>query len=166
MKENKKNENLVKEYVTLGKFFELATSDKIYVNNLNLHEFKKENLLDYKGDFELNGSMIIGPFDYRTNTRLKNMDDFESYINAIDIDYDSEAVTFTGYVYNLNTPQFNVVKRIAHAKGTNYMHEIVEYHGKNCYIHTYSHCFLKCNNYLSGKDYTEEFFTFIRTEKY
>ena len=38
------------------------------------------------------------------------MDDFESYINAIDIDYDSEDVIFTGYIYKLNTPQFNVVK--------------------------------------------------------
>ena len=39
------------------------------------------------------------------------MDDFESYINATDIDYDSKDVTFTGYVYNLKTTQFNVVER-------------------------------------------------------
>ena len=38
------------------------------------------------------------------------MHDFESYINSIEIDYGSEDVTFTGYVYKLNTPQFNVVK--------------------------------------------------------
>ena len=41
------------------------------------------------------------------------MDDFESFINAIDVDNDSEDVTFTGYVYKLNTPQFNFVKRSA-----------------------------------------------------
>ena len=59
------------------------------------------------------------------------MDDFESYINSIDVDYDREVdydrdVTFTGCVYKLNTPQFKVVKRSAYAKGTNYMQETVE----------------------------------------
>ena len=110
--------------------------------------------------------MIIGPIEHETNIRFKNMDDFESYKNAIDIDYDSEDVTFTGFVYKLITPQFNVVKRSAYAKGTNYMQEIVEYHRKNCYIPTSGHCFKKCINYFTKKDYTEEFLTSIRTEKY
>ena len=35
-----KRENLVEDF-DLGRFFELATSNKIYVNNLNLHEIKK-----------------------------------------------------------------------------------------------------------------------------
>ena len=26
-------------------------------------------------------------------------------------------------------------------------------------------CFIKCNNYFTKSDYTEEFFTFIRTEQ-
>ena len=60
------------------------------------------------------------------------MDGSESYINAIDNDYDSEDVTFTGYVYNLKTPQFNVVKRSVYAKGSDYMQEIVKYHGQKC----------------------------------
>ena len=47
------------------------------------------------------------------------------------IDYDREDVTFTGYVFKLNTPQFNVVKRSADGKGTNFMQEIVEYHRQN-----------------------------------
>ena len=94
------------------------------------------------------------------------MDDFESYINAIDVDYDSEDVTFTGYVYKFYTPHFKVVKRSVYGKGTNYMQEIVEYHGQNCYIPTSGMCFIKCMNYFTEKDYTEEFLTFIRTEKY
>ena len=57
------------------------------------------------------------------------MDDFECYINAVDIDYDSEDVIFTGYIYNLNTPEFNVVKRSAYGQGTNYMQKLVENHG-------------------------------------
>ena len=42
--------------------------------------------------------MFIWPVENKTNIRFRNMDDFESYKNAIDIDYDSEDVTFTGYV--------------------------------------------------------------------
>ena len=61
------------------------------------------------------------------------MDDFEKYINAIDVDYDSEDVNFTGYVYKVNTPQFKVVKRSDYAKGPNYLKEVVEYHGQNLY---------------------------------
>ena len=126
MKEGKKRENMVED-VDLGRFFEMATSDELYVNNLNLYEIKNEILQNYTGDFELNGKMIIGPVEHKTNIRFKNMDDFERYINAIDVDYDSEDVTFTGYVYKLDTPQFKVVRRSAYGKGTNYMQEIVEY---------------------------------------
>ena len=130
-----------------------------------MHEIKNETLQDYTGDFELNGKMVIGPVEHKTNIRFKNMNDFERYINAIDVDYDSEDVTFTGYVYKLNTPHFKVVKRSAYGRGTNYMQEIVEYHGQNCYIPTSGMCFIKCINYLTKKDCTEEFLTFIRTEQ-
>ena len=160
-----KRENIVEEDIDLGRFFELATSNKIYVNNLNLHEIKNEILQDYNNDFELNGKMIIGPVEHKTNIRFKYMDDFEKYINAIDIDYDSEDVTFTGYVYKIDTPHFKVVKRSAYGRGTNYMQEIIEYHGQNCYIPTSGMCFIKCINYFTKKDYTEEFLNFIRTEQ-
>ena len=94
------------------------------------------------------------------------MDDFESFVNAIDVIYDSDDVTFTGYVYKLKTPHFKVVKRSAYGRGTNYMKEIVEYHGQNCYIPTSGLCFIKCINYFKNKDYTEEFRDFIKNEKY
>ena len=137
-KETKQNErrqrreNMIEDIDT-GRFFELATTDREYVNGLNLHEIKNKILEDYTGDFELIGKMIIGPVEHKTNIRFKNMDDFERYINAIDIDYDSDDVIFTGYVYKLNTPQFKVVKRSSYGKGTNYMQEIVEYQGQNLY---------------------------------
>ena len=170
-KETKQNERRQKrentvEDIDTGRFFELATTDRDYVDGLNLHEIKDEILEDYTGDFELIGKMIIGLVEHKTNIRFKNMDDFERYINAIDIDYDSDDVIFTGYVYKLNTPQFKVVKRSAYGKGTNHMREIVEYHGQNCYISTSGMCFIKCINYFTKKDYTEEFLTFIKTEKY
>ena len=90
---------------------------------------------------------------------------FENYINKIDVDYDSEDVIFTDYFYKLNTPQFKVVKRSAYGKGINYMQEIVEYHGQNCYIPTSGMCFFKCINYFTKKDYREEFLTSIRSEQ-
>ena len=131
-----------------------------------MHEIKNEILQDFTGDFELNGLMIIGHIEHKINTRFKKMDDFESYIKAIDIDYDRQDVIFTGYVYKLNTPQFKFVKRSAHGKCTNCMQEIVEYHGQNCHFPTGSHCFIKCNNFFTNKDYSEEVLTFLRTENY
>ena len=40
--------------------------------------------------------MLIGHIENKTNIRFRNMDDFESYINAIVFNYDSDDVTFTG----------------------------------------------------------------------
>ena len=101
--------------------------------------------------------MIIGIIEQKTNIRYKNLEGFESYINAKDIDYDSEDSTFIGYTYKLKTPQFKVVKRSGYAKGTSYRHEITKYYGRNCYITTSGHCFIKCLFHFTGKDYTEEF---------
>ena len=153
------------EDIDSARFYELATSNKVYVNNLNLHEIKNEILQDCTGDFELNGLMIIGPIEHKTNTGFKNMIDFERYVNAIDVVYDSGDVTFTGYIYKLNTPQFSVVERSAHGKGTNYMYEIVEYRGQNCCIPTSRMCFIKCINFFTKKVYTQEFLTFNRSEQ-
>ena len=139
------------EDIDLGRFFELVTGNKIYVNNLHLYEIKNEILQYYTGDFELKGRMIVGPIEHKTNIGFKKMDDFESYLNSINIDYDSEDVTFTGYLYKFNTPQFKVVKRSAYGKGINYMQEIVEYHGQNCYIPTSGMCFIKCTKLLLKK---------------
>ena len=94
------------EDIELCRFFELATSIKMYVNSLNLHEIRNEILQDYTGNFVLSGIFIILPVEHKTNIRFKNTDDFESYLNAIDIDFDRGDVAFTGYVFKLNTRQF------------------------------------------------------------
>ena len=88
------------EDIDSGRFFELVTRNKVFVINLNLQEIKNEILQDYTGGFELNGKVIIGHIEHKTNIRFKDMDDFERNINAIDVDYDSEDVTFTGYIIN------------------------------------------------------------------
>ena len=161
-----KRQNLIHEDIDLGRFFELATSIGNYVNGLNLHEIKNEILEDYRGDFELIGSMLVGELEQKTNVRFKNVDDFESYINAIDNSgYESEDVIFTGWLYKLNTPEFKKVNRSQFGRGTGFKQDIVEYIGNNCYIPTSGNCFIKCINYFTKKDYAEEFLTFIRTEQ-
>ena len=161
MKENKK-EKRIDDDIALGKFFEIKSSDKNYVTGLNRHEIRSKNLLDYTGDFELKRSMVSGHVEHKTNVRFRKMDDFGSYKKAIDIDYVGEDVIFTGYVYKLTTPQFNVVKRSAYAKGANYKKKNVEYTGQKCYIPTSGRCFLKYNIYFFNEDYTEEFRDLIR----
>ena len=66
----------------LSRLFEIATSNKIYVKSLNLHEIKNEILQDYTGDFEWDGLMIIGPIEHKTNIRFINLDDFDTYIKC------------------------------------------------------------------------------------
>ena len=44
-----KRQNLIDEDIDIGRFFELATSNKIFINNLNLHEIKNEILQDFTG---------------------------------------------------------------------------------------------------------------------
>ena len=94
------------------------------------------------------------------------IDDFENFIIAINNGgYHSEDVIFTGWLYKLNTLEFNNVNRSQYGRGTVFKQEIVEYLGNNCYIPTGGKCFIKRNIYLTGKDYAEEFLTFIRTEQ-
>ena len=160
-----KRENMVED-INIGRFFELATTDRQYVNGLNLHEIKNDILEEYTGDFELIGSMLVGEIEQKTNIRFKNVDDFENYNNAIDNSgYDGEDVIFTGWLYKLNTPEFKKVNRSHNGRGTDFKQDIVEYIGNNCYIPTSGNCFIKCINYFTRKDYTEEFLTFIRTEQ-
>ena len=92
------------------------------------------------------------------------MHDFGSYINAMDVDYDSENVSFFGYVHKLNTPQFFIVKRSAYAKGNIYMKENVDYPFTKLLYTNFRNVFIKCNNYFTNKEFTEDFRHFIRSE--
>ena len=129
-------EDMVDNNIDLVRFFELAKSEKFYVNRLKLHGIIIETLLKDTSDSQLNGSMVIGLVERKTNNRFRNMDDFESCINALDVSYNSDDVTFSGHVHKLITPKFKVVKRIAYCKVTNYMKEIVPYKRQICYIPT------------------------------
>ena len=127
---------------------------------------KNENLEDCTGDFELIGSMLICEIEQKTNIMLKNVDDFETVINAIDNGgYDSEDVLFTRWLYKLNTFNFQKVNRFKFGKGSDFRQDIAEHKGNNCYIPSSGSRFLKCIVFFTKKDYTEEILTFIRTEQ-
>ena len=46
LQKTKKKTKLIDEDIDLGRFFELATANRKYVNGLNLHEIKNEILED------------------------------------------------------------------------------------------------------------------------
>ena len=68
-KKTKKREDLIK-CVALGRFFELVTTNKMFVNELNLHQIKSEILGEYTVDFELIRSALIGEVEQKRNIIL------------------------------------------------------------------------------------------------
>jgi len=122
-------------------------------------------LSDYIGEFEMVGKLSIGDQIRQTRIRFRNTTDFEHYINAIDQNYESEDGIFNGYIYKLNNPQFNIVNRSRSGNGRDFKHQIIEYHGKNCFIPSNGYCFIKCIKYLTKFDYKEQYLEFIRNEQ-
>ena len=111
------------------------------------------------------GNLKVGDQIRQTNIRFRNIDDFESYINSIHQDYDSEDAIFNGYIYKLDTSQINKVIRSQYGNGYDFKHQIIEYRGNNCYIPTKGYCYVKCINFLTGQDYKHQYLNFIRNEK-
>ena len=70
-----------------------------------------------------------------------------------------------GYIYKLNTPQFNKVNRSQNGNGYSFHKIVLEYHDNNCYIPTKGYCFVKCINFLTGQDYKQQYLDFIQNEK-
>ena len=149
----------------LGRFFESATTNKLCVNRLISREVKHEILSDYTINFEKIGKLIIREMEQKTNFGFRNVEDFETYINAIDVDYDSEDVFVIGCLYKLNIPQLNMVKRSQYGRSTDFKQHFVENIRNKCYIPTSGHCFIKCTNHQTDESYTEEILTFIRNKQ-
>ena len=109
--------------------------------------------------------MFVDEIEQKLNIRFKIVDDFETFIIAIDKSgYDSDDVIFIRWLYKLNTHEFNKVNRSQYGRGIDFKQDNVEYIGNYCYVPTSGNCFTECNIYLTGKEYTEEFLTFIRTK--
>ena len=144
---------------------ELKELKKIQVVNKNLHEIDLEILIGYEGVFEMVGNLKVGDRILDTHIRFRNIDNFEAFINSIDQDYDSEDAIFNGYIYKLDTPQFNLVNKSHYGNGCCFDKIIVEYQGNNCFIPMKGYCFVKCIKYLTGQDYKQQYLDFIRNQK-
>ena len=107
------------------------------------------------------GSLKVGDQIRQTIIKFRKIDDYEAYINAIDEGYDAQDSVFNGYIYKLNTPQFNKVNRSQYGNGCVFNHEIIEYRGNNCFIPTKGYCFVKRNNFLTGQDYKQQYLDLI-----
>ena len=142
----------------------LKELNKIEVIDKNLHEIKQEILQEYIGTFEMVGTLLVGDELRQTHIIFRNMDDFESYINSIDQDYDSDDSIFNGYIYKIDTPKFNKKKRSQYGNGCDFKHEIIDCRGNNCFIPTKAYCFVKCVNFLTGEDYKQQYLEIIRSE--
>ena len=143
----------------------LKELNKIEVIDKNLHEIKNEILQDYDSTFEMVGTLIVGDQLRQTHIRFRNMIDFETYINSIDEGYHADDSIFNGYIYKINTPQFNKINRSQYGNGCSFDKIIVENCGNNCFIPTKGYCFVKCINFLTGQDYKDKYLEFIRNEK-
>ena len=84
--------------------FEKIFSDKIYVDCWKLHESKNKILGGSTGDFEMVGKMLIVEQEQKIIITYRNVEDYETYVNAIDVDSDSADGIFTGWVNKLTTP--------------------------------------------------------------
>ena len=82
------------------------------------------------------GKLKVGDQIRQTHIRFRNIADYESYINAVNQDYDSEDSVFNGYIYKLNTSQFNKVNRSQYGNGCSFDGKIIEYQGYNCFTPT------------------------------
>ena len=143
----------------------LKELNKIHVVEENSHEIRQEILIDYTGDFELVGGLKVADQTRQTLIRFRNSTDYEAYINSIHEGYDAEDAIFIGYIYKLNTPQFNKVNRSQYGNGCDFKHEIIEYRGNICFIPSISYCFIKCTNSLTNSDYKEQYLDVIRNEQ-
>ena len=56
-------------------------------------------LVDYTGDFEMIGDIIFGEYEQSTAIKFKNIEHYESKNNSIDLVYNADDISSTGYIY-------------------------------------------------------------------
>ena len=109
--------------------------------------------------------LSIGDQITETFIRFRNIIDYESYIEAIDQDNESEDVIFNGYFYKITSPQFALINRSEDGNGCDFEHEIVEYRGNICFIPTKGFCFVNCIKFITREENKEKSLDYIGNEK-
>ena len=116
--------------------------------------------------FFTNGYFTLGEEgENDTNRFFKNSDELARFIDKILDKFDDHpSIYYTGNIYRYFT-NFKRVNRSDHGRGANEFNIIEEYEGKICYIPNGNGCFLKCINYIFDKDFSIEYFEFIKSYK-
>ena len=96
---------------------------------------------------------------------FKNSDELAKFIDKILDKYDYHpSIYYTGNIYRYFR-KFKRVNRSNHGRGANEFNDIEEYEGERCYIPSGNGCFLKCINYIFDRDFSTEYFEFIKSYK-
>ena len=93
-------------------------------------------MVDYEGEFEKIGDLIIDEHVRKFHFSFRNINVYEAFKNAIDMVYDSQDTSFTGVLDIIDTPLFNMIDRLKHGKGVDFKHDFIQYEGNNCHIPT------------------------------
>ena len=151
--------------IDLGLFLELAEENKIIYNQVPIN-ILIENMEKLKNGFFTNGYFSLGEEgEIDTNRFFKNSDELAKFIDKILDKYnDHPSIYYTGNIYRYFR-NFKRVNRSDLGRGANEFNNIEEYEGKNCYIPSGNGCFLKCINYFFDKDFSIEYFEFIKSYK-
>ena len=151
--------------IDLGLFLELAEENKIIYNQIPINTLI-EDMEKLKNGFFTNGYFHLGDEgEIDTNRFFKDSDELAKFIYKILDKYDDHpSIYYTGNIYRY----FRNYKRITrsdHGRGANEFNNFQEYEGNNCYIPSGNGCFLKCINYIFNKDFSIEYFEFIKSYK-
>ena len=66
------------------------------------------------------GRITLGEVTRTTAMRFKNIQDFETYINNINNEYEEDDSIFVGDIYKLNNPEFRQINRAEFGRGTDF----------------------------------------------
>ena len=159
--EDQKEEN----EIDLGLFLELAEENKIIYNQVPVNTLI-EDTEKLKNGFFTNGYFTLGDEgEIDTNRFFKDSNELAKFIDKILDKYDDHpSIYYTGNIYRYFR-NFKRVNRSEHGRGANEFNNILEYEGDNCYIPSGNGCFLKCINFIFNKDFSIEYFKFIKSYK-
>ena len=151
--------------IDLGLFLELAEENKIIYNQTPV-SILIEDMEKLKNGFFTNGYFTLGEDgEIDTNRFFKDSDELAKFIDKILDKYDDHpSIYYTGNIYRY-FKNYKRINRSEHGRGANEFNNILEYEGDNCYIPNGNGCFLKCINYIFDKDFSTEYFEFIKSYK-
>ena len=149
----------------LGLFLEPAEENKVIYNQVPVTTLI-EDMEKLPNGFFTNGYFNLGDErEIDTNRFFKNSDELAKFIDKILDKYDDHpSIYYTGNIYRY-FKNYKKVNRSNHGRGADEFNKILEYQGNNCYIPSGNGCFLKCINYIFKKDFSKEYFEFIKSYK-